>query len=65
MSQYEEIFLVRLKCELRKVDARVAGRKWELLQQARTAESHTCLTYDGVCLTHLILEHYFKIACNT
>ena len=53
-----------LKCELRKRDARVTGRKWELFQQARTAESHTCLAYDGVCLTFLMLEHYFKIVCN-
>ena len=36
MSQYEEIYLARLKCELRKCDGGVTGRKWELLQQATT-----------------------------
>ena len=36
MSQYEEMYLARLKCELRKRDGR--GRKWELFQQATTAE---------------------------
>ena len=51
--------LARLKCELRKRDGRVTGRKWELFQQATTA---SCV--DGVCLTCLRLEHYFKIACN-
>ena len=49
MSQYEEVSLARLKCELRERDARVSVRKWELVQQARTAKSHTCVTYDGVC----------------
>ena len=38
MSQYEEMYLIRLKCELRKRDRRVTGRKWELFQQATTAE---------------------------
>ena len=38
MSQYEEIYLARLKCELRKRDGRVTGRKGKLFQQARTAE---------------------------
>ena len=38
MSQYEEMYLARLKCELRKRDGRVAGRKWELFLQATTAE---------------------------
>ena len=33
--------LGHLKCILMKGDARVMGRKWELFQQARTAESHT------------------------
>ena len=56
--------LARLKCDLRIRDARVMGRKWEFFQQARTAESHTCLTYDGICLAYLMLEHYFKIVCN-
>ena len=62
MWQYEEMSLTRLKYELRKRDARVTGRKWELFLQARTTASHTCHTYDGVCLTCLMLEHYFKIA---
>ena len=45
MSQYEEMSLALLKCEVRKRDARVTGRKWELFQQARSAESHTRHTY--------------------
>ena len=48
MSQYEEMSLARLKCELRIRDVRITGRKWELFHQARTAESHTCHTHDGV-----------------
>ena len=56
--------LAHLKCLLRKRDARVTGRKWELFQQARTAENHTGHTHRGVCLTYLMLEHYFEIACN-
>ena len=64
MSQYKEMSLARLKCDLRKRDARDTGRKWELFQQVRTTESHTCHTHDGVFLTYLMLEHYFKIACN-
>ena len=56
--------LAYLKCILRKRDLRVMGRKWELFQQARTAESHTCHTHRGVCLTYMVLEHYYKIACN-
>ena len=64
MPQYKEMSLARLKCELRKRDAKVTGRKWELFQQAKTAESCTCHTYDGVCLTCLMLELYLKIACN-
>ena len=61
MSQYEEMSLARLKYELRKRDARVTGRKRELFQQAETAESHTCHTYDGVCLPCLMLVHYFNM----
>ena len=70
ISQYEEMSLAHLKCILRKGDARVMGRKLELFQQARTAESHTSHTRHrlepnrGVCLTYLMLEHYFKVACN-
>ena len=45
MWHYEEMSLTRLKYELRKRDARVTGRKWELFQQAKTAPSHTCHTY--------------------
>ena len=56
--------LAHLKCTLRNRDARVTERKWELFQQARTAESHTCHTHRGVCVTYLMLEYYFKIACN-
>ena len=56
--------LAHLKCELRKSDARVTGRKWEMFQQARTAENHTCDTHRDVCLTYLMLKQYFKIACN-
>jgi hypothetical protein len=37
MSEYEEMYLARLKYELRKRDGRVTGRKWELFQQATTA----------------------------
>ena len=62
MSQYEGTYLACLKCELRKRDGRVTGRKWELFQQATTAETE--LMPDGVYLTYLMLEHYFKIACN-
>ena len=47
MSQYEEMSLARLKCELRKRYVRVTGRKWELFQKSRTAESHTW------CLSHI------------
>ena len=64
MSRYKDMCLPRRKCELRKLNASVTGRKLELFQQARTAESHTCHTYDGVCLTYLMLEHYFNIACD-
>ena len=38
MSQYEDIYLARLKCELRKRDGRVTEIKWELFQQSTTAE---------------------------
>ena len=38
MSQYEEMYLARLRCELRKRDGRVKGIKWELVQQAITAQ---------------------------
>ena len=38
MSQYEEMYLARLKCELTKRDWRVTVRKWELFQQDTTAE---------------------------
>ena len=38
MSQYEEMYLARLKCELRKRDGRGTGRKFELFQQGTTAE---------------------------
>ena len=58
----KNISLARLKYELRKRDARFTGRKWELFQQAKTAESHTCHVCIGVCLTFLMLEHYFVIA---
>ena len=54
----------RLKSELAKRDARVTETKCELFQQARIDEIHTCHIYDDVCLTCLMLEHYFNIACN-
>ena len=59
------MFLTHLKCMLMKRDARVTGIKWELFQQARTAESHTCHTHIEMSVSHnLMLEHYFKIACD-
>ena len=54
--------LAYLKWIRRKGYARVTGRKWEFFEQARTAESLTCHTHRGVCLTYLMLEHDFKIA---
>ena len=48
MSQYEEMYLARLKCELRKRDGRVTGRKWVLFQEATTAELMVC-----VCVSHV------------
>ena len=38
MSQYEEMYLARLKYELKERDGRVTGKKWELFQQVTTAE---------------------------
>ena len=58
MSQYEEMYLGRLACELGNRVRRVTGRKWKLFQQAATAELMI------VCLTYLMLEHYFKSACS-
>ena len=48
MSQYEEMYLARLKCELRKRDGRVAGRKCELFQQATTAEPELMVSVSHV-----------------
>ena len=63
MSQYEEMSLARLKCELSKRDARETERKWELFQQAyKVLKSY--MSHDGICLTGMMLEHYFSIACN-
>ena len=47
------MYLARLKGELRKRDARVTGKNWELFHQARTAESHTCRTHMIVYVSHV------------
>ena len=60
ISLYEQMPLAHLKWILRKGYVRV----WEFVQQDRTAESHTCHTHRGVCLTYLMLDHDFKNACN-
>ena len=39
------MYLARLKCELRKRNVRVTGRKWRLFQQATTAELMVFVSY--------------------
>jgi len=44
MSQYEEMYLGRLKCELRKHDGRVTGRKWKCFNKLQLL-SKWCLSH--------------------
>ena len=52
MLHYEEMYLARLKYELKKRDGRVTGRKWELFQQITTAELMVSI-YSNLLFPHI------------